>query len=530
MKHPFAFPHRSLPSVKPEQLGEALFTNDGQNSSAHQSYENSRSTSPLKHETFPGPEYQQRMWSPVPDAGYDQPMFLDMPGLGSTYTVPFLMDPIPLPEGYSLDNLEPLLPVEGDAETLAALWCVMEENLDGRQQTAHDINTIDHHNNMNNNDFAGLTRWPGQGQDLVSQWSTLGTSNILECLPTAIGYPGQFELSNTVAESVMADWQDRQPTAPQIMQVQPGMYYEPTYPTGDYLDIAYSVEPNLDPNISFNTSQLEQPESQRGPFLSAAMPISPISWSSATTPRESTFLRAQAAHNNYTDRRVSSTTSGSSGNNLTTPRATSFSTSSLMIPPPRYVSTSAFPTSHDSSMPNSNSDANSTENRLSVDPASLTTTTNGNGWQGNFDRQASFAAGQLLPDLVTDDVLNWEGDENARSVSNTGTVRIVSGVSTISNGSTSGSTNRMDIITESKESTSHSRVDQSTMTDVKLEPKSPTHGATDNMASKKGNTTWVVPRTNPLLQTTRLDPPPPPRGRGRPRIVASKFDSTSEPE
>ena len=52
----------------------------------------------------------------------------NIPSVGPTFAVPYIFEPIPLPEDLSLEGLEPLPTEEGvDPESLAAMWCLLEE-------------------------------------------------------------------------------------------------------------------------------------------------------------------------------------------------------------------------------------------------------------------------------------------------------------------------------------------------------------------------------------------------------------------
>lgn len=59
------------------------------------------------------------------------PQWADLPDLGSAYAVPYIFEPIPIPgEEFNLDLLAPL-GEDDDADALAALWCSVEEDVEG---------------------------------------------------------------------------------------------------------------------------------------------------------------------------------------------------------------------------------------------------------------------------------------------------------------------------------------------------------------------------------------------------------------
>jgi hypothetical protein len=68
---------------------------------------------------------------PIDASMYSQ--WADMPDLGPAYAIPYIFEPIPIPgEEYNFDLLAPLGDDgDADADALAALWCSVEEDVEG---------------------------------------------------------------------------------------------------------------------------------------------------------------------------------------------------------------------------------------------------------------------------------------------------------------------------------------------------------------------------------------------------------------
>jgi hypothetical protein len=95
-------------------------------------------------------------------------MWQDAPTLNSAYAVPYIFEPIPIPgeEGLEPHQLEPMLHGEGpDAESLAAMWCLLEKEGQGLPDAGPSGLPV--------NDGAGLFGWNVSGEQAAEQWSHL---------------------------------------------------------------------------------------------------------------------------------------------------------------------------------------------------------------------------------------------------------------------------------------------------------------------------------------------------------------------
>lgn len=273
--YPFPFPKASLPALRDEQSGAEP-----------------EQPAPSKYET-PMP--------PPPDpnpAPLTYPQWADMPDLGPAFAVPYIFEPIPIPgEEFNLDLLAPLGD-DADADALAALWCSVEEDIEGEMST-----------------------WDMTSSEAMQAWSELGCEYwLISKLTLAYPqYPSNLQLSSTIAEQIAQDWTAN---LPQDYNLQP--IYDPSLDLIQvpYYDSHYSYLPGT-PSPGYNLSPA-------GPFLSADQPLSPVEpWSAQVNPEVGMPFRHISSGSN----RLASSSSHASDSYPSPPAHTV----------PRHISSSAFP-------------------------------------------------------------------------------------------------------------------------------------------------------------------------------------------
>ena len=214
-----------------------------------------------------------------------------IPGYGNAFAEAYVFEPLPIPgeENFSFDNLNAFPSDIPDADSLAAIWCSIEEDVPNSSAT-------DQFNIPSASTNYDPLEWNISAEQAINEWSTLAP-----------------EAGSSVGQPMVADWSNMAPT------------YDPSLP---YLSVPYNApagpssqpyEPPVSAPLTSAGSYTQSFDVNRqnvsqGVFLSSSQPLSPVESSWTEIPRQG-FTAAGA----------------SLGADIHSPQ------------PVRYVSSSAFP-------------------------------------------------------------------------------------------------------------------------------------------------------------------------------------------
>ncbi|EIW72397.1 hypothetical protein TREMEDRAFT_72754 [Tremella mesenterica DSM 1558] len=227
------------------------------------------------------------------------------------HVVPLMLE---IPEGNMLtaaphelpSDIDPGLMGPGDSPgALAAMWCMIEEEIEDSGPSG-----------LSNEERAVLTPWNSDARQAEDQWIQPSGLNI----SLSSSAPARY---TSVAADVASEY---------ISQNQYSYPYVGSY--GSY------TEARFDPTQTYLSLPYIHPGEREGPFL-PHQPLSPVSWSNATTPRQGHF-RTSLSQINTIPQQQQFSQHQQTQHVHPNPEYGS-RTISLSAAPPRYVSASAYP-------------------------------------------------------------------------------------------------------------------------------------------------------------------------------------------